>query len=227
MGALSTVTLTGADDLVAPHELRDLSKQHGMVEWGILYDRAQEGGERFPTTTWINRFLKECPQSRRSLHLCNEAVHAFVAGDKEVVSLAAKFNRVQLNLFQQRSPVEADALEAAIRAFNRPVLLPYNGQNDALIEELQAPNLQIIFDKSGGRGVLPGTWPQPLPGRSCAYVYAGGLSPENLTYELPKILEQAKGHKVGIDLETSLCSPPGQFVERSRKALQTVARLTK
>lgn len=45
-------------------------------------------------------------------------------------------------------------------------------------------------------------WPSPFPNRTCGY--AGGLGPDNLETELPRIIGAARKHPFWIDMESSL-----------------------
>lgn len=46
-----------------------------------------------------------------------------------------------------------------------------------------------LYDSSGGRGILPNSYRLPV-GDFCGY--SGGLGPDNLEEQLPKILEAAR-----------------------------------
>lgn len=220
---LSAVALTGADDLTDPRELREVSREYPLAEWAILLAPEMTGQPRYPQREWIEEFLATCPQAQRSLHLCGQSIHDFIAGEKDVCELASRFNRIQLNFFQRRNPVKLDELEAAITRSARPVIVPYNPSNAAVVESLKTPH-QILFDRSGGTGRLPTTgWPQAFSGSECGY--AGGLGPDNLEQQLPLIFKAAAGQRIWIDMESSLRDQSGMFslaavrqvLENSRK----------
>jgi hypothetical protein len=106
-----------------------------------------------------------------------------------------------------------------------------DGVNDGLHRdavELEKRNCSILFDHSAGMGIAPDAWPemQALQ-RTYPFVrvgYAGGLGPENIRDELPKILASAKVQPNGwwlstwIDMETHI---------RSVKDSQSVVDLSK
>ena len=50
--SLELVSLTGADDHVAPEALAALSAQYPFVEWAILYFPEKDGTPRNPSAPW-------------------------------------------------------------------------------------------------------------------------------------------------------------------------------
>jgi len=80
------------------------------------------------------------------------------------------------------------------------------------------PNHAILFDASGGHGVSPEYWPAHLPDKSCGY--AGGLGPDNLARELPRIQEAAGQGPYWIDMEGKLRNEADRFdLARARLCL--------
>lgn len=60
---------------------------------------------------------------------------------------------------------------------------------------------QLLVDASGGRGVSPAEWTRPNTTRAVGF--AGGLGPDNLAGELPRIAAVARG-PWWVDMETKL-----------------------
>lgn len=82
------------------------------------------------------------------------------------------------------------------------------------------PNQAVLVDASGGQGITPERWETPGQWEtSCPVGFAGGLSPENLKAELPKIMEVARPG-FWVDMESSL-RVDGRFdLARARQAVR-------
>ena len=60
-----------------------------------------------------------------------------------------------------------------------------------------------LFDKSGGRGAAPPSWPKAREGAFCGY--AGGLNPDNIGVALPAIAACVpEGQPYWIDMESGV-----------------------
>lgn len=86
---------------------------------------------------------------------------------------------------------------------------------DGLLERM--PNQAVLVDASGGQGISPEKWSAPR--QSCPVGFAGGLSPENLEVELPKILEVARPG-FWVDMESSLRVEGCFDLARARQAVR-------
>jgi phosphoribosylanthranilate isomerase len=81
----------------------------------------------------------------------------------------------------------------------------------------------ILVDASGGRGISPVEWVRPPTDKRVGF--AGGLGPDNLEQELPRILDVSRFGD-WIDMETGLRDDDDWFdVERARAVLEIVQRL--
>lgn len=68
-----------------------------------------------------------------------------------------------------------------------------------------------LFDISGGAGILPDAWPTAHTyrmsiGQEGYFGYAGGIGPENIAEQLPKIARAAWPFPYWIDMETRVRS---------------------
>jgi hypothetical protein len=86
-------------------------------------------------------------------------------------------------------------------------------------------NLAVLFDRSGGKGILPDKWPEPLFPK-VYHGYAGGLGPDTLEEEIPKILEASRDQTIWIDMESRVRSEDDeQFdLEKVRLCLEICER---
>lgn len=129
------------------------------------------------------------------------------AGAKTIATqqdaFAAMFDRIQVNVRAERDKVDPDAMARAIRDLHPvQVIIQSNDANDWLLEALDGRSLNVVglADRSGGKGILPGEWPEDGgPG----WGYAGGLTPDNLREQIEKI-ERVSGDGAWIDAEAGL-----------------------
>jgi phosphoribosylanthranilate isomerase len=221
-------TLTGIDESVSLDVLRELSDEFPFVEFGVLYSRSQAGTGRYPSLAWIEHLAdnaEELGLPRLALHICGSAVDEFIT-QGDIVALASKFGRIQLNF--RSSKYEPKAIASAIKrvAPECRVITQVNDANAKLAELLRWENCynhELLFDKSGGRGVSPQEWPviDHFTGNRCGY--AGGLGPDNLATELPRIAQAANDWPVWVDMEGKLRDESDRFDgERARTCLELV-----
>lgn len=229
---LRQVTITGADDSVSYYRLFEISKQFPFVEWGILLSKNSEGYFRFPSWKWIEGLITEKPASVTiSGHLCGSWVRDIVAGGSEFLNthreLSHEFARFQLNFHGQvhiaPSPEKfIDSLVFLTGLNRQPVIFQLDGvysQIYSLARGQYARHRGIealaLHDVSGGAGILPEQWPQPM-GDYCGY--AGGLSPDNLAEQLKLIQDRIRNkdgslYPIWIDAETHIRSTDNSTFE--------------
>ena len=214
-------TLTGVDDSTPPQDLVALSDEFPRVEWGFLYSPKRQGlPGRYPSVATLQRALLELPpQVNVALHVCGTGVHDLLAGEpvvEELVELvAARQGRVQLNFNQNKEPIDLRRLNVTLSWYpNLTFITQHNEANRGIWQALQDggfANHAVLFDASGGRGLVPEQWPQPLPGVTCGY--AGGLSSDNLTFHLDAIAALVGDRKTWIDMEGSLRLPDQEGID--------------
>ena len=84
------ITLTGADDTIQHERLWHIAeasslgcKNHGNIEWGILYSTSNQGSGRYPSFGWIEKLASTILVALGpsfALHVCGRAVHDFIDG---------------------------------------------------------------------------------------------------------------------------------------------------
>lgn len=208
---LDRVTITGADDSIAPKELVKLSQRYPWVEWGILLSRSQEGGPRFPSLDWMLRLRDVVPpEVKLSGHLCGAWVRALCRGshrfEDERRDIARMFQRVQLNFHANQHEVNPPLFVECLRDWERDeYIFQFDGVNQRLMGDAIAGGIRAVplFDTSGGAGIEPDEWPAPI-GDYCGY--AGGLNPDSLPLQLERIDLAAGTSRVWIDVETHVRS---------------------
>lgn len=213
---LDRVTITGADDSVSVQDLAGLTRDWPFVEWGILVSRRQEGTFRYPSEPWLRQLVELAPAHglRLSLHVCGQWVRDFVQGQPTLAEerpwLWGAFPRVQLN-FHAEPHHRTSLFAGAMRGYGRgkQFIFQIDGVNDELFRYARFQHDDIdavpLFDTSGGAGVVPEHWPSPM--LDVEYQgYAGGLGPENVNKELPRIAQVADGQRIWIDMERQVRS---------------------
>ncbi len=224
------VTFTGADSSCSVDSLIGLLEEAPGLELAFLYSEARQGSGRYPPAAWIRETVETIEQcigpGRVALHVCGRVRLRFLDSGEVNPELGNldRFARIQLNGKLTRE--HADAVETMLRAHpERRIIVQYEHSTDlrAALPPFGSA-LQVLFDASGGRGRLRTSWPQPLVGHVCGY--AGGLGPENIARELPRIAAAALGMQYWIDMEGQLRGGQDHFiVERARKVLQELAQM--
>src|SRR3569623_743021 len=165
-----TVAITGADDSTDMATLVAWSKRFPFVEWGILVSATQEGSARFPSRPWIKEFSEAAHHNglKVSAHLCGRWVRQLLIGELDwravpMVVLAAQ--RIQINTHAVVHAISPALFATLDLLHGRQVIFQDDGVNAN-----HAPNLigagidaALLFDSSGGAGVLPASWPAQHP----------------------------------------------------------------
>ena len=79
-----------------------------------------------------------------------------------------------------------------------------------------------LFDMSGGNGVLPNTWPQPIDKLFCGY--AGGLGPENLKEQLKAIEDVVGDKEIWVDMESNIRTDDYMDMGKVHESLEIIGR---
>jgi hypothetical protein len=227
---MSSCSLTGIDETTPLVELAVVSDMYPYAEWGFLYSPKLQGTPgRFPSVGRIQRALKELPRYVRfALHVCGAGVAQLLDGEPIVSGLVeglrTRGGRVQLNFETPRSDVDLDRLRQFM--LKRPDIVfitQHNESNRAVVQALAGvANHAVLFDDSHGRGVAPQAWQRAFGSVPCGY--AGGLGPENLGQQLPRIYEAAGKATFWIDMEERLRDEHDRFsMPLARKCLEIVS----
>ncbi len=222
------VTFTGADPSCSVDALLGLLENAPGLELAFLYSETRQGSGRYPPARWIRETVTTIEQcigpGRVALHVCGRARFRFLDGgtvDPELGELG-RFARIQLNGELTRE--HAEAVETMMREHPERQLI-VQCEHSADLRAALPPfgsALQVLFDASGGRGILRASWPRPLEGHVCGY--AGGLGPDNLAHELPRITQAAGAVPYWIDMEGKLRDAQDRFqVQQAREVLRVLA----
>ena len=227
---LFNCSLTGIDEATPLVELAVVSDMYPYAEWGFLYSPKRQGTPgRYPSVARIRRALKELPAYVRvALDVCDSGIQQLLDGEAVVSGLVeqvrTRTGRVQLNVEAPGNEDEAERLRQYLLARPDMVFItPHNERTEALTRTLAGiENHVVLLDSSPGRDVSPQAWHPPLPSVPCGYT--GGLGPENLAQQLPRIYDVAGKAEFWIKLEGRLRDEHDRFsMSYARKCLQIVS----
>lgn len=212
---LDCVTMTGADDSVNPERLAELSAEFPLVEWGILLSESSWGGPRFPSLKWLTGLYQvflDSPHMNLSFHVCGRWVREICAGNWTPLFVnTGKIldfgDRAQLNFHAYKHLLGPSFVPRAIERCQEQdwqLIFQCDGVNDHLVASAIQAGLDAtpLYDRSGGCGVVPDSWPRAEPGIYSGY--AGGLGPDNLDSELKSITKAANGERFWVDMESKI-----------------------
>lgn len=230
------VTFTGVDIHTDVDRLVALSQKYN-VEWGVLVSdkwSSHPAALRYPDLDWI-----QCLYGKGlnlSLHLCNGFARFLVNGNAAEVAMLeglvdlSQFQRVQVNYH-----IRSRQLQQALWNFHGDVIAQlFNVDTiQKLVEEPlteeEMRRTHLLWDASGGAGILPGDWQAPRAPAFFPSIYgwAGGLGPQTIREELPRIWEVAQHPNVKawyIDMESWVRNPDTDHfdLDACEKVLQAV-----
>lgn len=205
------ITFTGVDDSTVPSDLLALAEDY-PVEFGLLISPKREGQDpRYPQIETIKRLVTELPLAF-ALHLCGPAARQVIeVGTSQYDSLLDYVDRVQINTADPGVSPAQIGHWAAFRNV-RAILQTRGGF-------LRAAAVDLLFDASGGRGILPDDWPYAVKSTFCGY--AGGLNPDNVAAAVGVI--GFKAQRYWIDMETGVRDEHNRFsLEKCREVCEAV-----
>jgi hypothetical protein len=223
---MEMITFTGADERTKIDDLVALAiSPH--VEIGLLYTAHPQGRNRYPSMDWLLKAATRVSQSggQVAVHICGQEARAQLLNG-ELQPLIEQCARVQVN---GRIASEQELSELARRV---PHLITQHNEHNAKYADSPIYNHCILIDESGGRGITPEAWSVPsciwphpylLDPPKTAFGFAGGLGPDNLAVELPKIQAAAANQSFfsWIDMESKLRDAEDWFdIERAMTCLQ-------
>lgn len=208
---INKVTITGADDSINPIDLISISEKYPFVEWAILFSSKREGNSRYPSKRWLSNFLGILDQVKinTSVHLCGNYAKEILAGsDLFLEQTYHYFNRVQINHNFNNNPISTNSIISLIENWTEiDFIFQANRANMEIcldIDQLKIPNINFLYDSSGGRGTVIDFLGMPFDNSYTGY--SGGLSPTNVKEKAIKINKFVSDLPVWIDMETGVRS---------------------
>jgi phosphoribosylanthranilate isomerase len=211
------LTITGADDTTDIQQMLDITVKYPFLEWGILFWESRVGTARYPSIKWANRFVDLGLPS--ASHICGKMVNDYIAG-KGRKFFQQYFNRVQLNFNYNPETHDIRQMSEMFMDSEKPIITQAKPCNEPLNNIGQVFNHHFLFDRSGGKGILPEQWPPVIDKRVCGY--AGGLTPENLAMQVGLIQNAAEHRAVWVDMESGVCTNDQLDLDKVVKALESM-----
>ena len=206
---LTLITLTGADERTSIDDMVKMVADFPLVEIGLLYTANPENRNRYPSLEWLEYATKELGE-RCAVHICGGPARQQLLAF-ELTKLLGPVGRIQVN-----GNLSIDEVQRTCSAVDHPdrqqVITQHQGSNSHLASMLIADNHALLVDGSGGRGVSPESWTRADTGTQVQKQvgFAGGMGPDNLASELPKIALVATGSS-WVDMEGKL--RPGDWFD--------------
>lgn len=223
------ITFTGVDEKTNPDRVLDLSKRY-PVEWGILFSRNKQGkANRYPSINTIGNFLfvmKDVPSVKLSAHICGRYSNDIMTGSGAPIGLRSflhdHFERTQINVADGETHVD----ESNVFPGNAMDFAQSIGAKRAIIQCRSLfpnkPQVDWLFDQSGGAGIEPHSWYAGALGSSAFCGYAGGIGPHNVL----KVLENIEGHPLDkefwIDMEGNIRTNDWLDLDKCEAVLRAV-----
>jgi len=205
------ITITGADDTIAPISLLQVAEESPYVEFGLLLSKKRMGSKEFPSLRWmmeLNEIMQHRTKMALSGHICGQWVRDICLGKEDFFKeypFWRIFSRLQLNFGGERYEMpDPDRFLSVIKTYaqERQFIFQIDGVNDGfftLVKKLQGIDVVPLFDLSGGTGRLPEKWPQ----YQWYSGYAWGLSPDNLSEQMGLIAEVVGPEPIWVDAQAA------------------------
>jgi phosphoribosylanthranilate isomerase len=195
---LDHITMTGVDAST------DLFMLPEGIEIGILYTATPKDRKRYPKSHDIVRMMTYMQmQGRRiALHVCGKTAREELL-NSQLMFMTDRVQRIQVN-----GILDAEYVRTVCRMHEDKTIIVQANEKNLRLCEIFEPNLAMLVDASGGRGVSPVEWIRPDTDRPVGF--AGGLGPHNIVKELPRIMEVATADW-WIDMEGQIRSDDDQF----------------
>lgn len=209
---INLCTFTGVDSKTDLGRVAELSALYPFLEFGILLSRTPEDKDpRYPVFAEIQRIVETLSgKTKLALHVCVRAVGEFVrvpeTGEylgRDIEDLVgAGIGRIQLNFNFERAGLSLKELNGAVRRTGAKVITQHFPANSAVSEGVSEPNHHVLYDASGGRGVVAVGYDKPFAGKYTGY--AGGIGPENVVEAVMAIQAVIRDNDVWIDMESRI-----------------------
>lgn len=217
---LQRVSFSGADDQTSIGQMLELTKNYPFVEWAILYSPHQQRTARNPSKEWRDSFLdslshfyngRPTAMQRRAVHLCGKlAFYQLLAGS--LPGEIKRYGRIQLNVNARGEDfTNTQVLEIYEKALKLgpDIILQASPQTEDMISVFlgrvlpeEAQRIHVLNDSSKGLGIVPDNWYSVHRPQGCLEGFAGGLGPDTIVANLPKLADLEVPH--WIDMETGV-----------------------
>lgn len=209
------ITFTGVDSQTNLDDLLMLAADY-PVEFGVLLSASREGTHpRYPSQKDAKRIVSSVGVSW-SAHLCGkDAKDVFYAVSTRHGEILEYCSRMQVNTSERLNEVDHRNICLVAASYDvKPILQCRGNFPPAMLL------IDVLYDKSGGKGVTQEFWPETVPMTFCGY--AGGMNPDNVREIVQSIGSKAK-HPYWIDMESGVRDHNDRFdLSKCRKVCEAV-----
>jgi phosphoribosylanthranilate isomerase len=208
---MSIMTFTGIDAKTDSDWIKRMGRKYStgfggqMVEFAILRSPKAGQSARYPSKEDVRKITNYVYPDQLAFHLCGDYARKVHNGEwMELLDIIdfSLVSRVQVN------SIEADdaaivRLQRFAKFIGKPVIMQWRTPTFPYI----AGDVRLLQDKSGGTGTSPSEWftPDSIAKKAKKIIgYAGGLNPDNIKENLPKISKAAHGLPYWIDCESGV-----------------------
>lgn len=226
---INLCTFTGVDSKTDLGRVAELSALYPFLEFGVLLSRTPEDKDpRYPVFAEIERIVGTLSgKSKLALHVCGRAVGEFVRAPEDYLGrdiedlVGAGIGRIQLNFNFERAGLSLKELNGAVRRTGAEVITQHFPANSAVSEGISEPNHHVLYDASGGRGVVAAGYGKPFAGKYTGY--AGGIGPENALAAVKAIQAVIGEDDVWIDMESRIRTDGYLDLDKCEKVAASIA----
>lgn len=208
--SLPLLTMTGIDAKTDPKWIGSMLRKfilnsgYSALEFAILRSPKVGQSPRYPTREEIKRLVSDANPGDFAFHLCGRyarMVHTHEWQELCDIIDFSQVGRVQVNSTEDNEKAILNLWRFSAY-IGKPVVMQWRGDRFPAV-----PGVQLLQDRSGGRGVVETQWisPDNLCAKTKTIIgYAGGLGPENVSAALKAISTASAGRRFWIDCESSL-----------------------
>lgn len=225
------ITFTGVDSQTSLSFINDVTRKYAKLdgyaalEFAILRSPKAGQSNRYPTREVVSKITRAIRPSFLAYHLCGGYSRMVLEQRWGELLDIIDFNdvgRVQVNSLE-RDEKAMVTLQRFSMLIGKPVIMQWSGDEFPFV-----PGVDLLFDRSGGRGLEQTSWPSPdtlakKAGGNSRIGYAGGLNPENFGTKLRGIVAAAKGKSFWVDCESGIRTDDCFDVTKVQQMIDVVA----
>ena len=203
---IERVTFTGVDEHSDVERMTRIARMHRFAEFAVLAGSSTGEHPRFPSVTTIEQFREHASSNvvHAAIHLCGRVEREVRDGELSTATALGKgFERMQINLPREDRAAAAARADELAAATGCRIIVQHDGAWNTTPTR-DGKNVEYLFDASGGRGEEAfGRWPEPPPGSTKRWGYAGGIGPGTIHQALA-FAGRHDGARLWLDMESAV-----------------------
>lgn len=216
-----TITFTGVDQYTKIEDLKQLSSEY-MIEFGILFSSNRQGIDtRYPSLEYIKSITSHKSGSLCfAAHICGN--HARAIASNGTCSITPFLKDCGFKIIQVNTSIKNCVDNVSKWAIENDFQCILQCRESSFPTDTR---VFWLYDKSGGKGIVPQDWP-PLPANGiCGY--AGGITHENVVEVLKSVsATMLPKSNFWIDMEAGVRTNDIFDIGKCRQVLEQVYSFT-